>query len=63
MLFLAMWNRMTPQLKSVGLLTMMNRVKNCQPMRIYVGDAVSTNEELHDSTVEVCWLPDNDESR
>jgi hypothetical protein len=54
---------MTPQLKSVGLLTMMNRVKNCQPMRIYVGDAVSTNEELHDSTVEVCWLPDNDESR
>jgi hypothetical protein len=29
MLYLPMRNRMTPQLKSVGLLTMMNWVKNC----------------------------------
>ncbi len=31
-------------------------------MRIYVGDAVSTNEESHDPAVEACWLADNDES-
>ncbi len=31
-------------------------------MRIYVSDAVSTNEESHDPEVEVCWVADNDES-